>query len=356
VRSRQPDLLGEEGSFLSTIRTGVFAAMFAVSGAIASTAIAQEPASYSLDGETIRVVLPQTAGGNFDAQTRLLIEYMEKYLPGDPTIVVQNLRGANGARMMEYVSQLDPADDLVMYTINGSMPFRSVIGEFGPELFDPRAVNWVGSFRGNTWYCAVSAEIGVETVDDMVDGELLFGAASVSSTSATIYSLLAERLGLSITTIAGFDSVGSMLLAIERGELDGLCNNYSGFQAQVGPAIDRGKLRLVFYLGPSRRDDIAAPYLGDLFPADRMGFVNAATTAILFGGPYAIPSGADPQFVAAMREAFVATMADPEFQQAAAAYGVDVQYESPETVAANVEALFALPPDVIDQIGLFFGD
>lgn len=341
---------------MAGLKNWIVAAAGALIFGHAATAAAQEAEPYSLEGETIRVVLPQSAGGNFDAQTRLLMDYMEQYIPGSPTIVIQNLRGANGARMMEYVVQLDPVDDPVMYTINGSMPFRALIGEFGPELFDPRAVNWVGSFRGNTWYCVVAADAGIETVDDMTEDELLFGSASVSSTSATIYSLLSERLGLPITTIAGYDSLGAMLLAIERGELDGLCNNYSGFQAQVGPAIAEGKVQMVFYLGPTRRDDIAAPYLGDLFPADRMAFVNAAATAILFGGPYAIPAGADPRFVAAMREAFAATMADPEFQEAAAAYGVDLQYETPEEVEATVEALFALSPDVIEQIGRFFGD
>lgn len=334
----------------------ILAAVIALAAATAGATHAQDAAPYTLAGKTIRVVLPQSAGGNFDAQTRLLVDYMERYLPGHPSVVVQNLPGASGARMMQYIAELDPAQDLVMYTINGSMPFRAVIGELTPDLFDPRNVNWVGAFRGNTWYCVVSATGGIETVDDLREGELLFGAASVTSTSATIYAMLTEQLGFAITTVAGYDSLGAMLLAIERGELDGLCNNYSGFEALMGPAVAAGDIRFLFYFGDGPRDDIpGAPYLGELVPPEMMSFVDAASAAILFGGPYAIPAGSDPQFVAAMREAFAAVMADPDFRAAADAYGVDVHYETPDAIVAKVDALFALPPEVIERIGQYFG-
>ncbi len=343
-------------SLLAGKRLRALAAVFLIAMAPAAATNAQETAPYTLQGKTIRVVLPQSAGGAFDAQTRLLMDYMVKYLPGNPSVVVQNLAGANGARMMQYVAELDPATEPVFYTINGSMPFRALIGDFDPALFDPRNVNWIGSFRGNTWYCIVSAAGDIETIDDLTEGEHLFGAASVTSTSATIYSLLSEQLGFGVTTVAGYDSLGAMLLAIQRGELDGLCNNYSGFESLVGPAVDSGSVRFLFYFGDGKRDDISgAPYLGDLISADRMSFFSAAATAILFGGPYAVPPGSDPHFVAAMRDAFAAVMADPDFLAAAEAYGVDVKYETPDEIVAKVDSLFALPPDVIGRIGRYFG-
>lgn len=344
---------------MSITRTRTFLASMMLAATVASATHAQDTAPYTLDGKVIRVVLSTTAGGNADAQTRLLADYLARYLPGNPTLVVQNLNGGDGALMMQFVAQLDPAVDLVLYNVANSMPARALTGLFDLNLFDPRTTNWIGGFRGTTQFCIVSTKSGIETIDDLRNGERhLFAAASVGGAANAMYTLMNQALGLNIETVAGYDSFGSQVLAVQRGEVDGMCNNYSAYKTLVRPAVEAGDVKFIFYLGGSgHRDDITdAPFIGDLVPPESMTFFNAAISAILFGGPYAVPPGTDPRFVDAMREAFANVMADPEFQAAAEDYGVDLLYETPDMLAAHVDALFAMTPEEIEQIGHILGD
>ncbi len=337
-------------------RNRLLAAILAAALASGGAAVAQDGDAYTLEGETIRFLLPSAAGGNTDNQTRLLAEHMAQYLPGEPSIIVQNLTGGGGLRMMEFIAQLDPAEDLVMFGPTSSMPFRSAMGAVDPDQFDPRTTHWVGGFRGLTQFCIVSA--GIETFDDMMDTDMLFAATNAAGTAAAIYSLLEESLGLSIETVAGYDSFGLQVLAVSRGEVDGMCNNYSAYESLIRPEVEAGNVRFAFYLDVAPREDIVdAPFFGDLpFPAEGVEVVQSALSAILFSGLYAVPEGSDPRFVAAMREAFDLTVADPEFREAAIGYGIDLRYQSAADVDARVEALYAMPTSTIEQIGRYFGE
>ncbi len=343
---------------MSITRTRTLLASMMMATLVTSATHAQEAAPYSLDGATIRVLVPTAAGGNADAQTRLLADYMARYLPGSPNLVVQNMNGAGGVLMLQFVAQLDPAVDPVMYNITNVMPFRSLAGTIDANLFDPRTANWIGAFAGNTQFCIVSSKSGIDTIDDMKgDRRLLFAATSISGAAAAMYALMAQDLGLNIETVAGYDSFGAQLLAVQRGEVDGMCNNYSAYQSLVRPAVEAGDVKFIFYLGGDARADITeAPYIGDLVPPESMVSFNRLLNAILFGSSYALPPGSDARLVAAMRDAFAATMADPDFRAAAEAYGVDLQYETPDQLAARVNALAALTPEEIDQIGHLLGE
>lgn len=330
----------------------------ALAASMNMAAHAQDAEPYTLDGETIRFLLPNAAGGNADNQTRLLVEYMAKYLPGEPTIVIQNLNGAGGVRMMQYISQLDPMENPMVFNPTASTPFQAAAGLLEDGLFDPRTTNWVGSFRGMTQFCILSTASGIETVEDMIENEMLFAATSAGGTSAALYTLMRDQLGLNIVTVAGYDSFGAEVLAVERGEVAGMCNNYSAYETLVRPSVDAGDVRFAFYLDLAARDDILeAPFIGDMgFPPDRVAFVQSTLSAILFTGVYAVPEGSDPRFVAAIREAFDLTVADPDFQAAAIAYGIDLKYQSAADLEARVTELYALPETAVDEIGRIFGD
>lgn len=342
---------------MSFKRIRMLLASLVAAATIASATQAQD--AYTLDGKVIRVLVPNAAGGNSDLQTRLLVDYLARYLPGEPSFVVQNLTGGSGVLMLQYLAQIDPAVDLVMYNISNSMPFRALSGALDTNLFDPLTVNWVGGFRGTTQFCIVSTKSGIQSIDDMRNGpERLFAASAVGSTADAMYTLMHDEIGLNIRTVAGYDTFGSQVLAVQRGEVDGMCNNYSAYQTLVRPAVEAGDVKFIFYIGGSgHRDDITdAPYIGDLVPPESLAFFNSALSAILFGGPYAIPPGTDPRFVAAMRDAFASVMADPDFQAAADDFGVDLQYETPDMLAARVDALSALTPEDFGRIGRYFAD
>lgn len=329
-----------------------------VTAGVTAGAQAQETPTYTLDGETIRFLLVGGPGGMSDVQTRLLLEYIGRHLPGDPDFVVQNIPGAGGLRMLEYLDDLDTSTDLVIFGSQSGMPFRARAGLLDADLYDPRTVNWIGSFRGSTLYCLVTTDTGVETLDDLREQEVLFGATAVTGNDYAIYALLNDQLGLKINPIVGYESGGEIALAIERGEVQGICNNYANFKQFLEPMAEDGRARILFVFGPDRRADIDAPYLFDLeMPEEARDFIFSAVSAISFGGPYAIPDDADPAFVEAVREAFEDVMNDPEFLAAAEAAGIDLAYTPHEAISAAIDDLYNASEQVIEQIGdLFFGE
>ncbi len=323
----------------------------------AGAARAQDPAAFTLDGEPIRILLSGGAGGMSDLQARLLIPYLDRYLPGSPNFVVQNINGAGGLRLLEYLNSLDPADNYIVFTSPSAMPFRARAGLIDPALFDPRDVNWVGSFRGSTLFCLVRTDAGVQSLDDLRQ-PIKFGAVSVTANDYAIVSLLNDQLDLQLEPVVGYQSTGEIAIALDRGEVQGICNNYAIYKQYLQPLVADGSARLLFYMGPERRADIDAPYLFDLaMPDQARDFIRAAVAAISFAGPYAIPAGSDPAFIQALRQAFAAAMADPDFIAAAEAAGIDLAYVDGQTIAENVAALYATPDEEIARIGtLFFGD
>ncbi len=342
---------------LSRLKVMCVSAAVVLAAGSGGTALAQGSEPFSLDGETIRVLLPGSVGGMSDVQTRILVEYLGRYLPGDPDFLVQNHPGAAGVRMLEYLDELDPSEEFIFYSSRSGMPFQARAGQMDENLFDPREVNWLGSFRGSTLYCLVRSDSGVETLDDLRDQPVLFGAGSVTGNDYAIYLLLNEQLGLQIEPIVGYEDGASIALAVERGEVQGICNNYANYLQFLRPMVEAGDARILFYMGAEEREDIDAPYLfNHEMPAEAAEFMRVAIGAISFGGPYAMPEGSDPRYVEAMRDAFGATMADPEFLAATETAGIDLQAVSHDGIEEAVADLYAASDDLIGRISaLFFG-
>lgn len=325
----------------------------AMLAATVSSAPAQAPAAYDFSGRTIRFLVGNAAGGVNDTETRLIARHIVKYLTGNPTIVVQNIPGGGGLRLLEFMAQLDPVRELTVAQISSAIPFQARAGALDGR-FDPRTTNWIGGFLRSTSVCVVGTRSGINSVEDLYQREATFGALSATGQSAANYAIFRRGLGLRMTPIYGYDTIGSLALAVARGEIDGTCGPYSSYPITFAPLIDSGDLKLLVYIGAERRDDIAAPYAYD-FPLveGQLPFFEAITAAIGFARPLAAPAGSDPAYVAAMRAAFEQMIVDPDFIAEAATVNVDLRYRSSAELEAMAAALYIMPEDLVTEIRAF---
>ncbi len=326
-----------------------------LSAAALSAFVALAPAkgteTFSLEDRILRVLIDSSAGGMTDTQTRILLEYMEDYLPGDPAIVAQNRGGAIGMRALEYVAQIDPTEELVFMSVSSSLPFDARRGLVDDRLYDPETINWVGSFRGSAIYCVFSTESGIVSIDDLAERDVTMATASASGRSYNLLWISNGAFGWNFVPVAGYGSTPEMALAVARGEVDGLCSNYSTYQSMVAPLVEDGDAHVLFYMDNAPRDDIDALYLPDVLAGhEGLEFYQSAFAAMSFDGPYAVPAGADPGFVAVIREAFAAAVADPDFREAADELGLDVVYKSGEELAETANRIANLPDELIEQM------
>ncbi|MGV8839150.1 MAG: Bug family tripartite tricarboxylate transporter substrate binding protein [Bauldia sp.] len=322
---------------------------------LASGAEAQAP--YTMAGETVRVIVATSAGGTGDLQARLVADRLSAILPGNPGIVVQNVPGGGGLRLLEFVTQLDPATENFVYVVPSNMPFEARAGGAVAEAFDPRSVQWVGSFAGSAGVCVVSATSGIASVEDFRSRDVTMGVPEVSSNTYASYMML-QQAGLRITPVVGYDSYATITLAVLRGEIDGLCTSYATYVTLLRPEIERGTLVPVLTTGPYALPELGIPWMLDLdMPADMRTLVETAVQVTSFARPWVAAAGADPDFVAAMRSAFADIVADPAFAALTAALDVEVRYAAPEDIAAAVERLYATPDGLIaDVFQLLFAE
>ncbi|MGV8839148.1 MAG: hypothetical protein ACWA6X_02470 [Bauldia sp.] len=318
----------------------------------AAPAQVQAPA-FDFAGRTIRFLVGYPAGGVNDTELRLISRHIVKFLPSNPDIVVQNVAGAGGLRMLEFMSRLDPVRELTVAQVTSTMPFQARAGALD-GVFDPRTTAWIGGFLRSTTICIVGTRSGIESVEDLRQRDATFGGISATGMTAANYAILRRGLGLRIDPVYGYDGVASIALAVARGELDGMCGPYSTYPVTIAPLIEAGEVRMILYLGAERRDDLAVPYAYD-FPlaAGQQEFFQAIAAVVGFARPIVAPAGSDPAYVAALRYAFDQMIVDPAFMAEAAALNVDLRYRSAAELEEMTQILYATPEELVAEIRTF---
>lgn len=329
----------------------IISAAIGVLGALLVAAAAHAQAPFSLEGKTIRILIPNTAGGINDTEARLVQTHLGRFLPGNPEIIAQNLPGAAGERMLEFINQTDPQSNLMVAMINSALIFRARAGDM-PVAFDPLSVHWVGSIPASINVFMVSPATGITRPEDLVGRRVTAAAIAASGTTYLYYRLLNRALGYDIQPVVGYDGIGTMTLALARNEVDALMVPYSSFAQFVQPLIDGGEARLLFYVSLEDHPEFGVPNILDMpMSPEAATILRTGVAGTSYGRPFLIPPGSDPAFVALVRTAFDQMAADPAFLADAERLGIDVRYRDAAALETAIRELYATPDDVIAQVG-----
>src|SRR5215467_3232201 len=199
----------------------------ALACALASHATAQED---FYRGKQVRLIVGHPVGNDHDVGGRLLARYLGKYIPGNPTIIVQNMTAAASVAAANYVYVQAPRDGTVIGTFSRNFPSQAMMGQTNIEA-DPRRFQWLGatSFPGRV--CTASSKAAVKTAEDLLSRELIVGGSGTASTLSIVPTVINHVLGTKFKVIEGYKAAQNVLIAIERGELEGVCSSYSQFRA-----------------------------------------------------------------------------------------------------------------------------
>ena len=296
----------------------------------------------SLAGKTVQLIIGFDTGGGFDLWGRAVARHIGKHLPGNPTVVPQNMPAAGGLSAANHIYNLAPRDGTVMGFIAGSAVLGPITGVSGAR-FDPIKINWLGSPSTETSICVAynSPNVKVKTLKDLYEQELIVGSTGPGNGIYYHPKALSVLLGLKFKMISGFPGSAATFLAMERGEIDGVCNLLDSISNQRPEWIPDKKIAILFQGGnapnPALKD---VPYVNDLArtPEDRQAieFLYAGTD---IGRPLLAPPGLAPDILTVLRDAFSATMTDPEFLADARKQKLDVTPEDGEHVAAIVRSV-----------------
>ncbi len=220
-----------------------------VIAALASPAGAESLAQF-YKGKYIKFIIGSAPGGNYDTWARLLTRHMGKHIPGNPRFVPQNMPGGGHIKAANYLYNIAPKDGSVIGTFSRNMPTRAILNH--PAVrFDPKKFNWLGSPEISNRVCIAMGTAKVKSGEDLFKHQLLVGGAGAGTAVSTTPNVLRALLGMKFKLIEGYANATDVVLAMERGEVEGICQTYGAFDVGHPGWIKSGKVRVLFNLEPN---------------------------------------------------------------------------------------------------------
>ena len=314
-------------------------------------ALAQTPVPDAAPAKSLRVVVSFCSGGGYDLWARAVARHMPRFLAGNPSIVVQNMPGAGGLAATNYLYNQAPPDGTVMGLVAREAAFGPLTGAPGAR-FDATKFSWLGTPTTETSVCIVNSSAGARSIAEIGKRQLVFGDTGAGSGTYAYPRGLAGLLGLNFKFVSGFPSTSDIFLAMERNEVDGVCEGLDSIVSRRPDWIHSGKVAVLAQSSKEPNPEIrSTPTVYDLAPGEdaRQAFAFLYASQDL-GRPFILPPGIAPEKVATLRNAFAATMKDAAFVADATSQKLTVDPLDGGVLEGLVRRIYATPRDVIDKV------
>jgi tripartite-type tricarboxylate transporter receptor subunit TctC len=297
-------------------------------------------------GKTIRIVVGFPAGGGFDTYSRIMARHINKYIPGNPTVVVDNVTGAGSLIAANSIYKVAKPDGLTIGNFIGNLISQQLFGGSGIE-FDARKFEWIGVPVKDNVVCALTKASGITSMDAWMAAKapVKLGGSAPGTTNDDVAKLLKAALGLPIQLVTGYKGTAPIKLAAESGEIDGGCWAWESIKVMWRQGLDAGLVNIVLQAVPKTVPDLPkVPVAIEFAKTDEARKLIQAgihdTAAIT--RPYALPPGTPKDRVQMLRRAFRETMQDKDFLAEATKSKLDVDPVTGEEVEKIVAGLFKL--------------
>lgn len=332
------------------------AAVLAVTG-LAGGAQAASVADF-YKGKTIKLIIGYSPGGGYDTYARAIGRFINKHIPGNPTIVPQNMTGAGSRLAANYLYIRAPKDGTVIGTVGQAMPLDQAMGKPGVK-YDAAKFNWIGNSIVDNNLTSVWAAKGIRTIEEAKrKGGVICGATGATSPSVTSPQIINNLIGTNFRIIRGYPGGSVINLAMVRGEVN--CrgsNSWSSTKATLGHHLEKRELNFILQWGTKKNPEVAK-YMGRDVPlvtefakteADRQALA-MIISGVEIGRPIIAPPGVPQDRVAALRAAFDATMTDPEFLALAKKQKMDINPMSGVEVQKLAVSVVNSPASAKDRL------
>jgi tripartite-type tricarboxylate transporter receptor subunit TctC len=314
--------------------------------AAAAPASAQgNPVADFYRGKTINLYIGVGVGGEYDLQARLVGRHIGKHIAGNPTVVAQNMTGAGGLKMANYLATVAARDGTAIGMLANNFPALQAVGGQGVQ-FDTGKFNWLGTISAVVETMAVWHTTGVTSIEGAREREVIAGASGRGAITFIYPTMMNELLGTKFKVVTGYTGGNQINLAMERGEVQARNNTWSSWKATKRAWVDQKQITVIAQAGP-RAADLAAPSVEQLArtPEERQ-LIELIVSGTQMGRPLATTPDVPAERVAALRAAFDATMKDPEFRAEAAAMNFEVEPVSGIALQAVVAKVLGTPKEI----------
>jgi tripartite-type tricarboxylate transporter receptor subunit TctC len=347
------------------MRKGVAAAALMLAALAASQARADTVADF-YRGKQINLIVGYGPGGGYDVYARLVGRHLGRYIPGEPTVVVQNMPGAGSLRAVNYLYNVAARDGTTLAHFARNMPLIGLLGSNTNAQFDPRRFVWLGSssrFANDAYILIVRTDAPVKTIEEARrpgGGHLVLGGTAEGATGNDVPIILRDTIGLNVKRVIGYPDSGALFLAMERGEVHGRTTDLSSVKAIKPDWLKPGSgfHVLVQFARETRHPDFPdVPTARELARNEAArDLIELAELPYRLSRPFAAPPGVPPERAKALQEAFAATNRDPLYLEEAARLNVDISPMSADEVVAALERIEKAPPQLLHYLRKLFAE
>jgi tripartite-type tricarboxylate transporter receptor subunit TctC len=337
-------------------RPAVMLSLALFAGLVAAPAQA-DPVADFYRGKTINLIVGTSAGNDYDYRGRLIARHLGRHIPGEPTIVPQNMPGAGGIKAANYLATIAPKDGTAVHMIMTNMMATQAMGVPGVE-FDTRAFRWIGNTTStpnviNSWHTS-----GITKIEEVKTKELIVGAPK--GTAGVVYPTLLNKLaGMKFKIVTGYPGGNEVNIAMERGEVQGRgSNSWASWKSTRPQWLAEKKIHILVQVGLKRDRELAdVPLLLELVGSERdrklMTFISAETA---ISRALVTTPGVPAERVTALRRAFDAMAKDPQFLAEAAKAKMDIAPMTGEDAQVIADQIANTPSDVVAYAKEVLGD
>ena len=333
----------------------VLATGLVVGMTVATARFASAAGDEFYQGRVVRIVVGFSAGGGFDTYARSIARYMGKYIPGSPTIIVENMPGAGSLIAANHLYRVAKADGLVIGAFNGNQILGQLIGAQGIN-FDARKMAWIVAPGYNHDLCVLNQKAGIANAEQWMAAKTPFklGGSGPGATTDDGPKVLKAAIGLPMRLISGYKGTADIRVAVESGEVDGLCGfSWVSVRTTWRKAIESGQVIIMLQSNGRPHADLPNVPLSITFaktPEARQ-LLEAGIhqpSQITYG--YSLPPNTPKDRVQILRKAFLQTVKDPDFLNDAGKANLEIAPASGEEIEQAIQRMFKSDPRVVAQL------
>ena len=303
-------------------------------------------------GKQIRIIVGTGSGGGYDGAARLTARYLGKYIPGNPSFVVENMPGASGIKATNFLYEAAPKDGTVLATINNSIPVYQAISQPGVR-FKAEELNWIGSLLQTATTVSIWHTAGVKTIDEAKRKEVIMGATGAAGTKAAYPQLLNNTIGTKFKIVTGYEGGNTLRLAMERGEVQGDGSaRWSSWKSTKPEWVKDNKIIALVQIGLKKDNDLPnVPLLTELAQNDEQRkMFEFISQPIAMQQPFVGPPGIPADRLNLLRRAFDAMTRDPDFRKEVEMLDLELDPVSGEEVQKIVRTIVETPADTVQKV------
>jgi len=325
----------------------------ALAGALTTLAVVPAQAQsveqfYS--GKSITMTIGFQAGGGYDIYGRLVAKHMTKHIPGRPTIIVQNMPGAGSMRSAQHLYSIAPKDGTAIATFGRQMGITPLLNS--NAQYDGTRFNWIGSVTNEVSTCVSWHTAPVQTFKDALTQPITLGGDGPGADPDVFANLYRNVFNAQIKLVTGYHGTTPIIIAMERGEVEGLCGySWSTIKSKHQAWLQEKKINILVQAALQKEDDIPdVPLALDLATTDEQRqILRVFLTSQEMARPFAAPPSIPADRVAALRNAFQQMLKDPDFLAETQKLRLDVHPMDGPTMEKLLKEIYATPKNVLAQ-------